>query len=108
VRVDTLRNLLVLAGARPQVEGWLELVNTFDIDILEGMSVGVFPLRYASVREVQAALELMGPAGAAAAGLGDPARQSGQAAGTAGGSTGLPGAVRILPIERLNSILVVT
>lgn len=107
VRVDTLRNLLVLAGARPQVEGWLELVNTFDIDILEGMSVGVFPLRYASVREVQAALELMGPAGAAA-GSGDPARPSGQAAGTAGGSTGLPGAVRILPIERLNSILVVT
>jgi hypothetical protein len=30
VRVDNLRNLLVLTGTRTQAEGWLDLVNTFD------------------------------------------------------------------------------
>lgn len=120
VRVDTLRNLLVLSGGRAQIEGWLELVNTFDIDILSGMSVGVFPLRYASVREVQAALELMTTgSGASAAhrdtGLaGQLAAASSPSAGEgARAQSGAPlhalfGAVRILPIERLNSILVVT
>ena len=56
LRVDTIRNLLVLSGSRTQAEGWLSLVSTFDVDLLKGMSVGVFPLKYASVREVEAAL----------------------------------------------------
>jgi general secretion pathway protein D len=45
VRVDVLRNVLVLVGSRNQVEGWLEIVSTFDVDMLKGMSVGLFPLR---------------------------------------------------------------
>ncbi len=119
VRTDTLRNVLILAGTRTQIEGWLELVSTFDVDLLKGMSVGVFPLKYASVSEVQAALRMMTsspaastPAGAAAA----PGAGTGAAAAAAQAasparlpeSNPLYGAVRILPIERLNSILVVT
>jgi general secretion pathway protein D len=55
IRVDTVRNLLILAGTRTQAEGWMEIVNTFDVNLLKGMSVGVFPLKYASVGEVEAA-----------------------------------------------------
>lgn len=40
VRVDTVRNLLVLSVLRTQAEAWLDLVATFDVDLLKGMSVG--------------------------------------------------------------------
>ncbi|MDD2713235.1 MAG: type II secretion system secretin GspD, partial [Simplicispira sp.] len=115
VRVDNVRNLLVLTGTRTQAEGWLDLVNTFDVDLLKGMSVGVFPLKYASIKEVEAAMQLMGGGGGAAAQASAPgaAGRVGAAAG-AGGVAALAeanplfGALRIMPIERLNSILVVT
>ena len=122
LRVDNLRNLLVMAGTRAQAEGWLELINTFDVDLLKGMSVGIFPLKYATVREVEAALSLMTGGGAAAAsrpaGAAGGAQQSGGATGGAAASAGASaaamaegnpffGAVRIMPIERISSILVV-
>lgn len=123
VRVDSLRNLLVLSGTRPQAEGWLDLVATFDVDLLKGMSVGVFPLKYASIKEVEAALNLVSGGGSPTAGVGAAPRAGATASttpGSAGGSTAntapaslgeanpLFGALRVMPIERLNSILVVT
>ena len=126
IRVDTVRNLLVMNGTRTQAEGWLELVNTFDVDLLKGMSVGVFPLKHASVKEIEAALRLVSGGGAAPAGgaTGGAAGSVGTQAGAAGrgqaGNAGaaasavlgegnpLFGALRIMPIERINSILVVT
>lgn len=113
VRVDTVRNLLVMVGTRTQTEGWLDLINTFDVDLLKGMSVGVFPLKYASIKEVEAALQLMGsgaggaPAPAAAA-AGAPRGAAGAGVASLGEANPLFGALRIMPIERLNSILVVT
>lgn len=63
LRVDNIRNLLVMAGSRAQAEGWLDMVRTFDVNLLEGMSVGVFPLKYVSIQEVSAALQInRGPA----------------------------------------------
>ena len=134
VRVDSVRNLLVLAGNRTQAEGWLDVVSTFDVNLLKGMSVGVFPLKYATIKEVEMALRLMsGSAGAAAANAapgaaGVAAGVAGNAPGSSSAATGglsgsasssgssvalsesfpLFGAVRIMPIERMNSILVVT
>lgn len=119
LRVDSVRNLLVMAGTRGQAEGWLEMVRTFDIDLLEGMSVGVFPLKYISIEEVTEALQLMsGAGGAGAAAAVAPAAGTAPAAGQAGrtsakassaGGTGLlAGALHVMPIERLNSILVIT
>lgn len=122
IRVDNLRNLLVLAGTRTQAEGWLDMVSTFDVDLLKGMSVGVFPLKYASIKEVEAALALVSGGGAAtvAAAATTPqppgraavssSTQSASGAATAMLGEGNPlfGALRIMPIERLNSILVVT
>lgn len=115
VRVDTVRNLLVMVGTRTQAEGWKDLIDTFDVDLLKGMSVGVFPLKYASVKEVENALQLM-TAGAASAiapapaGGTRPATGAATAAPTAllGEGNPLFGALRIMPIERINSVLVVT
>ena len=106
LRVDTIRNLLVMNGSRTQAEGWLSLVQTFDVDLLKGMSVGVFPLKYATVREVEAGLALLSPTGPRPPGAQGAA--PGAAAAAAVESNPLAGAFRILPIERLNSILVVT
>lgn len=109
-RVDTVRNLLVLVGSRAQAEGWLSLVSTFDVDLLKSMSVGVFPLKHVTVKDVEAALQLLGgatgagtqptPGGAAGSA---PAPQAAAAA-----TTPMAGVVRILPVERLNSVIVVT
>ncbi len=110
VRVDGVRNLLILAGSASQIESWLDFVNIFDVDMLKGMSVGLFPLQYANVKEIDAALRAV--TGAAPL----PSAPGGE--GAAGGQPAeirqLPGfgplgsVVRVLPIERLNALLVVT
>lgn len=91
VRVDQGRNLLILAGTQLQLEGWLDIVATFDIDQLAGKSVGIFPLSNSTVEEIFAELEHILAA-----------------AGPDGGEGGISNMVRILPVERLNSILVVS
>jgi general secretion pathway protein D len=113
VRVDTLRNLLVFIGTRNQVEGWLEVISTFDIDLMKGMSIGVFPLKHASIRDVEAALRMVTPGAATAPAGSNVAPGSSPPPGTTSGSMpvetpALFGGVRILPIERINSIIVVT
>ncbi|MEL0137120.1 MAG: type II secretion system secretin GspD [Halieaceae bacterium] len=91
VRIDNRRNLLILAGTQMQLEGWLDIIATFDIDQLEGVSVGIFPLSNSTAEEIFAELE--------------------QILAEAPGSTpgaGLVSMVRVMPIERLNSIMVVS
>lgn len=89
VRVDNARNLIMLAGTRAQLTGWLDIVGTFDVDMLKGMSVGLFPLENASVMETtQAVNELLA------------------AAGSDGGD--ITRLVRVLPMQRLNSVLAIT
>lgn len=95
IRVDPTRNLLILAGTANQIAAWNELIQSFDIDILKGMSVGIFPLEHASVKEADAAIRLLMGGGTTT----DP---------KSGVTTPLSGIVRVLPIERLNSLLVVT
>lgn len=109
VRVDGLRNLLILAGTSGQLESWKEFVAIFDVDMLKGMSVGLFPLQYATVKEVDAALRAVTGAPPA------PASAAGEGQGQAGAPVSqlptfgpLGGVVRILPIERMNALVVVT
>ena len=140
VRIDTVRNLLVMTGNRTQAEGWLDIVSTFDVDMLKGMSVAVIPLKHISTKEVQLALQIFSPGGPAAlaasgasgnaapapAGAGAQAAQTpgrnlanpagalagagASAAGGVGMSGAFPlfGALLVVPLERLNSVLVVT
>ncbi len=91
VRIDQGRNLLILAGTQLQLEGWMDIIATFDIDQLAGKSVGIFPLSNSTVEEVFAELEHIL-----------------SASGSEGGDAGISSMVRILPVERLNSILAVS
>ena len=112
VRVDPVRNLLLMAGTRTQIEGWLEIVRTFDVDLLKGMSVGVFPLQYALATEIDAALRSMTSSVGASANAAAASGRNPQGAGSAGAGEVLRepvlGALRVIPLERLNSLLVVT
>lgn len=122
VRVDVLRNLLVLAGSRSQVEGWLQIIDTFDVDLLKGMSFGLFPLENASVKEIEQSLRALFSSGDTSASLGARAPPSPPAGGGAPGvgkaddtavtavrlAGPLGGLVRVLAIERLNALLVIT
>ena len=92
VRIDTKRNLLVLAGTQMQIDGWLDIVTTFDIDQLAGTSVGIFPITRGAVEDVFVELEHI----------------LNTADGGTGAGRGLASMVRVLPVERLNSILVVS
>ncbi len=94
VRVDNLRNLLVLAGTRAQLQGWQEIIDTFDVDLLAGMSVGVFPIENAPIEEVEEALN-----GLLGGGSGDDMTE---------GLLGIGSVVRIIAMPRLSSIMVVT
>ena len=89
VRIDAKRNLLVLAGTQMQIDGWLDIVSTFDIDQLAGTSVGIFPISRGEVEDVFVELEHI--------------MNSADSQGT-----GLASMVRVLPVERLNSIMVVS
>lgn len=115
LRIDAARNLLVLAGSRNQIEGWLDIVATFDVDLMQGMSVGLFPLEYLSAREADLALRTvfgLGEGGTqstgALAALEGDGRPSRPGAGTSPPLSPLAGVVRVQPIERLNAVLVVT
>ncbi|QEQ95845.1 type II secretion system secretin GspD [Neptunomonas concharum] len=97
VRVDSTRNLLMMAGTRKQMEGWLDIVATFDVDMLKGMSVGIFPLENSSVSDIEEALSGL---------VGQPASAGGKDASALAGAIG--SVVKVIPVERLNSILVIT
>lgn len=87
VRIDEVRNLVVLAGSQNELRHLLDTIELFDVDWLSGYSVGMFPVRSIDVKTLVSELDKV--FGATGAGP-------------------LAGAVRVVPIERLNSILVVT
>jgi general secretion pathway protein D len=87
VRPDDLRNMLVLAGSERELKHLLETIDTFDVDWMSGMSVGLFTLENADVKAVTAELDKA---------IGD--RNAGP----------LAGILRIIPIERLNAFLIIT
>lgn len=87
VRIDPLRNLLILSGTQLQLKHMLETVDMFDVDWISGMSVGLFTLQSVDVKTVTGELENL---------FGD--KNLGP----------LAGAIRVVPIERLNALLVVT
>jgi general secretion pathway protein D len=125
LRVDTLRNLIVMSGTRPQIEGWLDIIRTFDVDLLKGMSVGVFPLKHVSTQDVEKAIRMISGGNVTSpTNPNNPARTTGTGAPGAPNApgnnnaantpsalpaeVGLLGALRILPIANINSLLIVT
>ena len=87
VRFDDLRNMLVLSGTERELRHLLETIDMFDVDWMAGMSVGLFTLQNADVKTVGQELDKA---------LGD--RTTGP----------LAGILRIIPIERMNALVVIT
>jgi general secretion pathway protein D len=83
---DPARNVLVVAGTRDELANYQETIDTFDVDWIAGMSVGVFSLENASVGELLPALESV-----------------------FGAKSGTPiaGLFRFIPIERTNAVVVI-
>jgi general secretion pathway protein D len=86
LRIDETRNVLILSGPRYRLQELLETIRTFDVDWLSGMSFGLFQLQYADAATMVGELETIV---------------------SAGGQSPLTGIVRLLPIERLNAVLVI-
>ena len=57
VRVDDLRNLVVIAGSSPEMSNLLDTIQIFDVDWMAGLSVGFFNLEYAKAADVAGQLE---------------------------------------------------
>ncbi len=84
---DSARSLLFLAGTRAELRNYMQIIETFDVDWLKGMSVGMFQIQRVEVADM--VVELEGVFGSESDGP-------------------LAGMFRIMPLERLNSIMVIT
>ena len=84
---DNARGLLFIAGTRFELNNYLQIIESFDVDWLAGMSVGMFSLERIEVGELLPELEAV---------FGE------------GGGTPLAGMFRFIPLERLNAVMVIT
>lgn len=87
VMADNARGLLMLAGTPSELNNYLQSIQIFDVNWLDGMSVGIFPLRRVEAETVVSELESVFGAEA---------------------DTPLAGMFRFIPMERLNAVLVIT
>lgn len=85
--VDRARNLLILSGSDQDLSTVTELLHTFDVDWVKGMSFGIYPLQYGTPRDIADTLNKI--------------------FGT-GGSVPLAGVLRFAPLERMDAILAVS
>jgi general secretion pathway protein D len=86
IHADADRNFLVIEGSGPERSAMIEEVALFDVDWLEGVSFDLLTPRYTDARNLAKELNAV---------LG-------------GGDNPLSGVVRIVPIQRLNAVLVVS
>ncbi len=86
MKADEARSLLILAGTSQELATMLDVVKTFDVDWLAGMSFGFFNLNYVDAKTVESELSAI---------FADP-------------KSPLAGVVRLVPLARLNTMLVIT
>ncbi|HVT33864.1 MAG TPA: type II secretion system secretin GspD [Rhodanobacteraceae bacterium] len=87
VSIDTNRSLLVMAGTAAELANYQQTIETFDVDWLKGMSVGVFTLQHVEVGKLLPdLLKIFG----------------------SDGESPLAGMFRFMPIEQTNSLVVIT
>ncbi|MEI8207575.1 MAG: type II secretion system secretin GspD [Methylococcales bacterium] len=88
LNVDSKRNILVAAGTADEIARVIDMVNTFDIDVLKGRSFGVFPLTHVDpetiIKELQNVFYQKGSKGGEAEFF------------------------QFMPIKRLNAVMAVT
>lgn len=87
LQVDTSRNILTIGGSSAELANIQQTIDTFDVDWLKGMSIGIFKLRNTNLSDVTPELEgLFGESG----------------------NTPFAGLFKFIPMERMNSIMIIT
>ncbi|HEX7236845.1 MAG TPA: secretin N-terminal domain-containing protein, partial [Gammaproteobacteria bacterium] len=91
LRTDSARNLIIVSGTAAEVQAVQDTIGIFDVDWLRGMSLGLYPLDNVDPTTLESELTRVLSA-------------------TAGQEDGSPlgGIVRLVPLERLTSLLVVS
>ncbi len=87
LRKDGARNLLMLAGTASELQRILETIKIFDVNVMEGMSFGLYPLENIDVMDVIGELEKLFDKDA---------------------KNPLAGMFKFVPIERLNAVMIIT
>ncbi len=87
VQIDPNRSLVVLAGTPSELDNYQRTIDTFDIDWMKGMSIGVYAMQHVEVAKLMPDLQKI--------------------FGTEGESP-LAGMFRFMPIEQTNSMIVIT
>ena len=87
VRADVLLNLLILAGTPQELANVQSTIDTFDVNWLKGMSIGMFRLRNVESQAMATNLNQL---------LGE------------GSGTPIAGLLRFVPLSKLNAVLVIT
>ncbi len=91
LRIDKKRNLVIIAGNQQEIATVQDTVDVFDVDWLRGMSMGLYPLDYVEPATLKTELDSV------------------LAAIEADNSSELlHGLVRTVPIDRLQSILLIS
>lgn len=87
VRVDPNRNMLVLAGTSSELANLMATIKTFDVDVLKGMSVGLYRVKNVEAGVVAKNLDAL---------FGES------------GNSPMAGMIKIMPIEHMNSIMIIS
>ncbi len=91
LRIDIKRNLVIVTGTRQELDLIQETISIFDVDWMRGMSMGLYPLTYVDPKTLKTELDSI---------IGAVEGEGNQEL--------LGGLVRSVPIERLNSILLIS
>lgn len=86
LRADNARSLVLLAGTPEDLRNYVDTIRTFDVDWMAGMSFGLFTLERVEVKDLMPELEAI----------------------FADQNSPLAGMIKLMPIERLNAVLVIT
>ena len=87
ITTDNSRNVITIAGTRAELENYMRTIEIFDVDWLQGMSVGVFPLKSGKASKVVADLEKV---------FGETSKSP------------VAGMFRFMPLDGANAVLVIT
>jgi general secretion pathway protein D len=87
LRADPVRNLLILAGTSQELANAQSTIDTFDVNWLKGMSIGMFRLRNVDSQALAGELNQF---------LGE------------GSGTPIAGMLKFVPLSKLNAVLVIT
>ncbi|QQS54563.1 MAG: type II secretion system secretin GspD [Candidatus Competibacteraceae bacterium] len=87
LRADPIRNLLILSGTPQELANAQSTIDTFDVNWLKGMSIGMFRLRNVDSQALAGELNQF---------LGE------------GSGTPIAGMLKFVPLSKLNAVLVIT